>query len=131
MKTILVCDDEPEMRSAIALCLSTAYRVVEARDGKEALSLIDSERPDLVLLDASMPGMTGLGLLKNFRAKHPKLPAIMLSGRQSVAIARRALRLGARAFITKPFDADLLRAEIKRVLELGSNDDAPPWRVKL
>ncbi|MDE2038422.1 MAG: response regulator [Elusimicrobia bacterium] len=131
-KKILVCDDDPQLRETLRLLLSPSYDVLEARDGAEALRLIEDERPDLLLLDVSMPVMSGLETLKACQDWHPALATIMLSARRQIGVARRALALGARAYVTKPFDPESVRAEIDRVLvpfRAKPPGDQPPWRL--
>ena len=132
-KKILICDDDPDVRKHLGLLLRGAYEVVEARDGEEALRVIEAEAPDLVLLDIGMPKIDGLTSLKAYRKSHPNLTTIVLTGKREIGIARRALRLGAVEYVTKPFEAELIKAEIRRALESpkdrAKRDSAPPWRV--
>src|SRR4051812_39078607 len=72
--TILFVEDEPELRSLIAEELTGAgYRVVEAANGRDAVGLLDTCRPDVVLCDVLMPGMSGHEVLAHFRTHHPDL----------------------------------------------------------
>src|SRR5215471_20930369 len=81
--TILICDDEPNLRELMRISLETGprYRFVEAGDGAEAIELIESARPDLLLLDVMMPGISGIAVLEHLRA-HPELsdtPVVVVS----------------------------------------------------
>lgn len=129
---ILLCDDDPGIRQTLSLLLQKFYAVAAASDGPEALRLAQAAEPALVLLDVSMPGWDGLETLKRLRAAHPALPVIMLSAQSQLATVRRALALGARSYVTKPFDAETVLCEV--ALALGPHEPAgerPPWRVEV
>lgn len=132
-KKILVCDDDAGVRRLLSLLLRDEYRVLEACDGEEALRVIEAQGPDLVLLDISMPRMNGLSTLKAYRRSHPALITIVLTGRREIGIARRALALGAVEYITKPFEAELIKTEVRRALEAPTaqetRESERPWRV--
>ena len=81
-KSVLVCDDDPDVRKTLALVLAGLYDVSQARDGREALDVISSRPIDLVLLDVCMPRMGGLAALKAYRAAHRGIATIMLTGRR-------------------------------------------------
>ncbi len=135
-KTILICDDDAGLRRFLARLLSPRCGVVEARDGREALSSIAERCPDLVLLDMTMPELSGLQALEAYRGSHPFLPTVVLTGEHELDLARRALSLGARAYITKPFDAGELLEEVRFIFESGTREAAgpdlrPPWRLKI
>lgn len=118
--TILICDDEPNLRELMRLSLETdpAYRFVEASDGSEAIELLESARPDLLLLDVMMPGTGGIAVLEHLRA-HPELsdtPVVVVSAFASPADRHRALKAGATRFVKKPFDPDALRSLVEELL---------------
>ena len=97
--TILICDDEPSLRELMRISLDTgpAYRFVEAGDGSDAIELLESTRPDLVLLDVMMPGTNGIAVLEHLRA-HPDLsdtPVIVVSAFASPGDRQRAIEAGA------------------------------------
>ncbi|NNN07263.1 MAG: response regulator [Elusimicrobia bacterium] len=127
--SVLVVDDEADIRQILLCVLAPVCEVLAAADGTEALRLIRSRRPGLLLLDVAIPGMSGLDLLAAARWLDPSLLVVMLTGEHDLAVAKRALDAGARAYITKPFEQRALRDEIARLLE----DIAPvpdrPWRV--
>ncbi|MDE2491674.1 MAG: response regulator [Elusimicrobia bacterium] len=133
-KTVLVCDDDADLRRILVRLLSPYARVLEAADGEAALRLIAAEAPDVVLLDVTMPGRSGLETLQAYRGRRPCPATIMLTGTAEIAIAREALRLGAVEYVTKPFDPKDLREEVRRRLEENAGDGPPreggrPWRV--
>jgi len=133
-KIIQVCDDDAGVRDFLARLLSPHFTVVTAGGGREALALIAERRPDLVLLDMDMPGLSGLETLEAYHKSHPLLPTVVLTGAQDPEVAWRALSLGAHAYITKPFDAAVLLDEVRSVLDSAdprsSGGERPPWRLK-
>jgi DNA-binding NtrC family response regulator len=127
---ILIVDDDADLRSSLAAVLRPLFKVLEASNGAEALDVLKKERPRLTLLDVSMPGMSGLEVLAAAKASDPALIVVMLTSQQDIEIAAKALNLGATEYVTKPFDADYIRAEVSRLTgapDEPSNDK--PWRV--
>src|SRR5471032_2882832 len=116
-RNILVVDDDADLRQSIRSALEPVCTVLEAASGAEALEIIRTSRPRGVLLDISMPEMGGLAVLRSAREIYPALPIIMLTGELDLEIAREALECGARSYVTKPFDIETLRAEVKRILD--------------
>jgi DNA-binding NtrC family response regulator len=104
---ILVVDDESLIRWSLHERLTAAgYAVLEAETGPEALDVVSKEGVSLVLLDLSLPGLNGLGVLERLRADHPSCPVIVMTAFDSAGSAERAAALGAAHFMTKPFDFD-------------------------
>jgi CheY-like chemotaxis protein len=130
MKTILIVDDEPDIRKTLAGVLGPAYKLLEAGDGAEALKIAGVQAPDLVFLDVSMPDMDGVEVLEVLKRARPALPVIMLTGEQDIGIAKRSLDFGATMYITKPYEARYVREQVKRLLsgEVQPADDKP-WRI--
>lgn len=132
-KKILVVDDDPAARKILSLLLETTGEVLEASTGDEALRIIEAERPQLMLLDMTMPGMSGLEVLKASQNSAVMMTIIMLTGQNDIGLAKRALELGAAEYITKPFDLAHLKEKVKRCVEAGPEDkkeDAGlPWRT--
>ncbi|HEX9480284.1 MAG TPA: response regulator [Methylomirabilota bacterium] len=109
-RRVLVVDDEPEVRSALtdilrAMRYTDTLEVEGAADGQAGLDSVIRHRPDLVLLDLQMPGMSGLTLLKHIREVESRVPIIVISATDDSKIAAEALRHGAVAYIPKPFGA--------------------------
>ena len=125
-ETILVVDDEAGIRQSLRGVLADeGYRVIEAEDGRNALQLIGTERPGLVILDIWMPEMDGIELLRRIRDSHPGTPVIVISGHGNIETAVTATKLGAFDFIEKPFSLDGLLVVVDRALEacgLGTAD---------
>ena len=115
--SILVVDDEPPIRKLLRVGLgSQGYTVSEAPNAKAAIELMQAERPDLILLDLGLPGMTGLELLGKWRGDGLDVPVVILSSRTDEAGIVSALELGADDYVTKPFGMNELVARIRVAL---------------
>ena len=122
---ILVVDDEAAIRRLLRGTLTRAgYDVVEAADGRAALSALAIDKPDLVLLDLGLPDRDGLELVPLLKRQ---AALIVVSARDQTADKVTALDLGADDFVTKPFDTDELLARVRTSLRhrLASEADAP------
>jgi two-component system nitrogen regulation response regulator NtrX len=105
--TILVVDDESSIRTALQGILEDeGYRVITANDGLDALSVLQKELPDLVLLDIWMPRLDGLDTLQRLKELHPDLAVVMISGHGTIETAVKATKLGAFDFIEKPLSLE-------------------------
>jgi CheY-like chemotaxis protein len=125
-RRVLVVDDDPAIRMLCAVNLEIEGLVVlEAADGRRALEQARYEHLDLVVTDVMMPGLDGFDLAEALRRdeRTREIPLIFLSGEADPASADRARRLGALAYLTKPFDppalASLVAGELGRAGELG------------
>lgn len=117
--TILVAEDDQPLRSVIADVLHDAgYQVVEAIDGTDALSCIESNHVDMVLTDIQMDGVDGHTLNKRLRQRGSTIPVMMMTAFGTVQDAVSAIHEGVADYIVKPFDADLLLDKIKTYLPL-------------
>ena len=115
--SILVVDDEPPIRKLLRVGLgSQGYTVSEAPNAKAAIEILQTERPDLILLDLGLPGMTGLELLGKWRGDGLDIPVVILSSRTDEAGIVSALELGADDYVTKPFGMNELVARIRVAL---------------
>lgn len=138
-KTILIVDDETNVRESLRMLLSRDFEVCAAASGDEALKVITAEqssaaektvaRPDLVLLDVMMPGLSGLDVLKQIKSEHPLLPVIMLTASKTVQTAVQAMKIGAVDYLNKPFDVDELLNLVKETLASGAVGRTAPSSV--
>ena len=113
---VLIVDDDAELRGMLGEYLSNEQIEVDlAADGAAALRLVERQRPDLVLLDVTMPGLNGFDVLKRLREKWP-VPVLMLTARDDVVDRVLGLELGADDYLTKPFNGRELLARIHAVL---------------
>ena len=106
---ILVVDDDLEVRMTTRDFLtSKGHDVTLAEDGVQALKLLASVKPDVVLLDVAMPEMDGMETLRRIVAGYPSLPVIMVTANADIEITSKVLQLGAADYVPKPFDLDYL-----------------------
>ncbi|MEM7499100.1 MAG: response regulator transcription factor [Pseudomonadota bacterium] len=121
-RTILVVDDDPHIRDVVAFALGKAGLAVEtAADGAEALGMIQSGAPDLVVLDINMPEMDGLELCRQLR-RGSDLPILFLSSRDDEIDRVVGLELGADDYVTKPFSPRELTARVAAILKRTAPD---------
>lgn len=113
---ILVVDDDPAARRILTLLLQDEADVLEAETGAAALSLIEAERPRVMILDISMPEMSGLEVLETLRGDGEAPAVIVLTSLERLILAKECVSLGAREFVTKPFDLPLLKDKVRRCL---------------
>lgn len=114
---LLLVDDEPGMLDMLrwALCRQ-GYELSQARDGEAALRRLDEGGVDLVITDLTMPQQGGLDLLRALARRPASPPVIVVTGFGTVETAVEAMRLGARDFLLKPYDLDLLLARVRECL---------------
>jgi two-component system CheB/CheR fusion protein len=121
---IFVVDDDPDVRNGIRVLLEEEGHLVEDFDSCEAfLAAFHAGRKGCLLLDAYLPGMTGLELLRRLKEMGHHMPTIMITGKSDVPTAVQAMKSGAADFLEKPLDRIELFASIERALE-QSRDDA-------
>ncbi len=118
MDKILVVDDEADIRRAFRRNLEgDSLRVLEAARGEEVVPAIARERPDLVVMDIRLGGVSGLDTLRKLRELDPKLLVIMMTAYGTTATAIEAMKLGAYDYVLKPFDVPKLKALIQAALK--------------
>lgn len=128
LKKLLICDDDPDMRTLIAAMAQGRYEVIEAADGFAALDLARAAPPDLALVDLVMPGIDGLETLRRLLRQVPGLPVTILTGTTDIEAARLSLTLGAHAFVTKPITGTA--EEFWTLVDpISRTDMDKPWRV--
>ena len=116
-ETILVVDDDPKLLKAISLRLKlSGYNVAVAFSGAEALILAESERPDLIITDIWMPMGTGFSLAYRLREHVPGVPLLFLSASRQANLKEMAEKIGAVAFLEKPYEPETLLNTIAHIL---------------
>ena len=116
-RRVLVVDDEPDMVDNVARILKRAsYQCLTTTDPHQALALVESERPDLVLTDLKMPGMDGMELLRRSHAVDPTLPVIVITAFATIESAVAAIKDGAFDYLPKTFSVDQLTVTVERAL---------------
>ncbi len=117
---VLVVEDNPDMNRFVAATLSPEFRVVGALDGQRGLEKAMLLRPDLVVSDVMMPGLSGDALVRELRAR-PELegvPVVVLTAKTDDALRVRLLREGAQDYLNKPFFAEELRARVRNLVSM-------------
>ncbi len=108
MKVLIVDDEEELVETLVARLRRRQFTPVGATNGPEALEILSSETFDVVLVDVKMPGMSGLELLKEIKARSPHQQVVMLTGHGSAQHAEEGLQLGAFAYLMKPVKLPVL-----------------------
>jgi two-component system alkaline phosphatase synthesis response regulator PhoP len=124
---IVVIDDEEDIRELIEYNLSKeGYEVASAMSAEEAVPLIKSAPPDMIILDLMLPGINGLELCRQLKGspEYKDIPIIMVTARSEESDIVRGLELGADDYVSKPFSPKVLNARVKSVLRRGRQDAA-------
>ena len=126
---VLVVDDEPTIREVVVSYLEReGFTTLEAADGNRARELLETDPPDLVVLDVMLPGTDGLELCRWIRSRS-RLPVIMLTARGEESDRIVGLELGADDYVTKPFSPRELTARVRTVLRRAEPDRASEERL--
>ncbi len=118
-KRVLIIDDHPVFRAGLAALVNLEADLTvcgEAGDAAHAMTAIEHSRPDLALMDMSLPDKSGLELLKDVRVMHPDLPVLIISMHDETLYAERVLRAGGRGYIMKQAGPDKVIQAIRKVL---------------
>jgi two-component system, OmpR family, KDP operon response regulator KdpE len=127
---ILVVDDEPQIRRVLRTTLSfRGYVITEAATGEEALELARKVKPDLILLDVNLPGISGIETCREIR-RWSETPIIMLTVRSAERDKVVALDAGADDYVTKPFGIEELLARVRASLRRSAEDAVPAFQSK-
>ncbi|RMG14937.1 MAG: sigma-54-dependent Fis family transcriptional regulator [Deltaproteobacteria bacterium] len=118
MATVLICDDEKNIRRTLKLVIAgEGHEVLEAERAESALRLLEEVGADVVLLDVKLPGMDGIEALSRIRERWPAVEVIMISGHATVSEAAEATRRGAYDFFEKPLDRDRVLVSLRNVID--------------
>jgi two-component system chemotaxis response regulator CheY len=117
-KKIMLVDDAAFMRMLIKDTLTKAgyTNIIEAADGEIACNSYEAEKPDLTIMDITMPNKTGIEALGEIKGKHPDAKIVMCSAMGQEAMVVEAIKLGALDFIVKPFKSDRILATVQKIL---------------
>lgn len=122
MIRIIIADDHAIVRSGLRQIIATTDDIVvaaEAAHGSEVLDKLRTFAIDLLLLDMTMPGISGVDLIRRVRTEQPALPVLVLSIHDEAQVASRALRAGATGYLTKDSDPDVLLGAIRKLADGG------------
>jgi len=131
--TLLLVDDEPTNLQVLRHTLQDDYRLLFAKDGETALRLVRENRPDLILLDVMMPGMSGFEVCKSLKQDPwtAPIPVIFVTALADVANEQAGLELGAVDYISKPFSPPIVKARVRTHLSLVRADDVLATRLQI
>lgn len=121
LPTLLVVDDEDDVREAFSDVFNSDFKVLLASSGKEAVEMIEKNQIDVVLTDYNMPGMDGLELLEVINKGPVKIPVVALSGRGNHEIEHKFLNQGAFEYLQKPCNLVVLMEVLKRATDINHN----------
>jgi len=117
MTQILIVDDAEFLRVRISkMLVGEGFEVTEAENGLKAIESYKSKKPDMVLMDVTMPEMDGLTALKELRKIDPNAKVVMLTALGQESVVLEAVKSGAKDFIVKPFDRDRVMSAINKLL---------------
>lgn len=122
MKKIMIVDDHPLMRKGLALTLEAESDLTvpaQASNAEEALEMVERIQPDLCIVDVSLPGMSGLELIKHLQAVRPSMAILVVSRHDESLYAERAIRAGARGYLMKLEAGDVIVKAVRHVLSGG------------
>ena len=124
-KKILIVDDERDILKALMIRLQTnGYEVVTAFDGAQGVFMAHKEKPDLIILDIRMPAGDGFSVAERLKSSTHTftIPVIFLTGSPETSAEEKAMALGARFYIKKPYDPEELLDAVKRAIETVPSD---------
>ena len=117
MFKILVVEDDPNLRQLMSVFLRrNGFEVMRAQDGEEALSMMESAMPDLIVCDIMMPRMDGFALARDLRQAYPELPILMVTAREALEDKRKAFSMGTDDYMVKPIELDELLLRVNALL---------------
>ena len=112
-----IVDDEESIRTICSSALEDLFNIETFKDASEALEALNSSKPDLIITDIRMPGLSGLELLQKVSNQHPGLPTIVITAHSDIDNALSAYKGGAFEYLPKPFDVDSIRRLAKKALK--------------
>ena len=121
-KTVLIVDDSSDMTEMLKDSLDSIYEVLTASNGKEALKKAKETKPDIILTDLMMPVMNGMELCRALKEDKEtvNIPIIIITAKHDLGVKLEGLTIGADDYITKPFNLDVLRLRMRRLIELNA-----------
>ncbi len=121
-KRIVVAEDDAAILELVTIRLELAgYHAIPARDGFQALDRVRAMQPDAMILDIGLPGLDGFGVLGQLGKRLESLPVCMLTARHTSNDVQRAILMGARGYLTKPFDDQVLLDRVARLFKKAPN----------
>lgn len=118
MATVLVVDDDDQIRTLVARALAGRHEVIEASDARSALAVLAERTPDLIVCDVMLPKVNGFALVREIRSHDlgKRVPVVFLTAKSSPMDVVEGINAGARAYVTKPFQLGAFVQRIDRIL---------------
>ncbi len=117
MFKVLVVEDDPNLRQLMSVFLRrNGFEVMRAQDGEEALSIMESAMPDLIICDIMMPRMDGFALTRDLRQAYPEMPILMVTAREALEDKRKAFSMGTDDYMVKPIELDEMLLRVNALL---------------
>ncbi len=113
---VAIVDDEESIRDSLEMVLSHEYAVHLYEDAQQFLKSVDTDLPDLVLMDIGLPGMNGIEAMERFKKKYPSVPVIMITAYEETSMVVRSMKSGAFDFIIKPINPDIIELTIQKAV---------------
>ena len=129
MATLLIVDDDNAIRETLAELLSSSHECHTADRVEQALAYLELQDYDVVLTDITMPGLSGLEVLKCVQEKHPATPVIVISGNANTEAGEELLANGAFAYLTKPFQLEVVEDTVIRAIARRRNSHHAPAEI--
>ncbi|GHU65548.1 DNA-binding response regulator [Clostridia bacterium] len=132
MSKIMIVDDDPNIRELVRVLMrNSGFDTCEAKDGRDALSIVAVEKPDLAVVDLMMPNMDGYELCRKLRQYYENLPVLMLTAKADITAKAKGFEAGTDDYLTKPFEGDELlmrvrallrryRIEVSKIIRIGN-----------
>src|SRR5271163_677698 len=118
MQKIVIVEDDRDMRLVLSkYLLKFNYQVTQVSSGKEALEVLEDEKPDLILCDFKLGDMNGVALLKKIKEKYSDIPVIFITGYGDIKIAVEVMQLGAFDYLTKPLIPEEILLTVRKALK--------------
>lgn len=117
--TLLLVDDDRDVRSALRAALCSNYNILEAENGCYALGVLAEHVPDLIISDVSMPDMDGVSLLREIRSRDLDIPVILVTGEPELDGAVKAVEYGALRYLTKPVEPSILQELVQQAIDVS------------
>ena len=116
MSVILIVDDEISALEALRMIFKNDYQVLTAQTSRQALDLLENEFVDLVILDITMPDISGMEVLRIIKEKAADVAVVMVTATKNIKTVVEAMKLGASNYVVKPFDVEEIRVVVQKTL---------------
>lgn len=128
-QTILIVEDDGDLREMLRLALAQRYDVIGFSNGEDLAALVESCEPELLILDINLPGGSGIDVCRRVRSRFKTLPVLFMSVNKDDRMFLKAFDAGGNAFIAKPFEMSEMLNQIDEFLNVTKRGQGKPWRT--